>query len=172
MDGEKPGAKKRGRKKLTDDEKAERKFQRSNQNGSKSESRPEVSYVCTEKTSVTSAPKVMQASEVISLLNSSIATSSSPQGAITLPIGISTSTPSGSNMAHQSESIIPIRNSAATPVYSHVGSMLLDESDSDEESGIRHLPQPRVEDTCPDSILFLLGAHTNVNEWPLNTDKL
>tara|TARA_B100001741_G_scaffold312664_1_gene316534 strand:+ start:207 stop:1220 length:1014 start_codon:yes stop_codon:yes gene_type:complete len=49
--------------------------------------------------------------------------------------------------------------------------MLLDESDDDELQDVRSRPRVDVSHLTGEKCITLLGAHTNIDEWPSSTDK-
>jgi hypothetical protein len=66
--------------------------------------------------------------------------------------------------------VAPPRPPAQTPWNKPSTSMILDESDSDEEMRVRTRPKIDVSQVTSERIIRLLGAHTTAGEWPASTD--
>lgn len=155
--------KKRGRKPLTAEQRAERdiaKRNRPDKHTPKHVVPPQlnVSFVCNDPTTSTSNksdapshPPVMQASEIISLLNSQRTSS--------------TTTPTMTN--------IPVRpvvteqkQAHHKPHFREKQSQIMDESDDDEDASVSLRTQPKFMDMSTSSVCTIMAAHTSIDKWP------
>ena len=151
--------KKRGSKPLTEEQRAER-IAAKKQKADSQRVAPslKISFVCRDddmqvKASHDVAREVMKPTEVISLLNST-------QGSEE-----TSSIPSRLDSWSGYSSINPPRRSH--PVKT---SQIMEESDDDEEAQILSRPRPSMLEMSEQAIVTLMGAHTNLTDWPESTD--
>lgn len=160
-DTDKPPPKKRGRKPLTEEQKAERLAAKKQK--AESQRVPpslKVSFVCRDDDDVQTrashppAKDVMNPAEVISLLNS---TQGGGESSAPIPSRIG-------DWARASASVNP--TGGVTPGKA---SQIMEESDDDEEAQILSRPRPTVLEMSEQAIVTLMGAHTDQNSWPEST---
>ena len=138
-----PEPKKRGRRPLSDEERARRQKAPKK----KEHDTMHISFVCDDEQSTSGAPRTLAASEVIQLLNS------------------------GNNDAGS----IPARSKPkaverpSSPKQKQ--SLLLEESDSDDDRTAKIRSQLHLAHTTAEQIVTVLGSFTDVKSWPASTDK-
>lgn len=177
--------KKRGRKPLTAEQRAEREAAKKTRN-EKATPKPitqsiNVSFVSDSapaKTNASTHSHVMPASEVISLLNSQRKSDDKSPGIQSENQGLFTNTDTGLS------NIIPIRPREQPPVtssqnngrpkssvhFKDTKSQIMDDSDDDEELSVSLRPQPKFMDMSTSSVCTIMGAHTTIEKWPESTD--
>ena len=160
MELEKPPPKKRGRKPLTEEQKAERTaIKKQKAESQRVPPSLKVSFVCNDDDNQSSdAPQasvmeVMQPSEVISLLNSTQTCSTG--SSIPSRLG------SWSSQRQVVTGAIPFRDQP---------SQIMEESDDDEDAATMARPKPKILDMSEKAIVTLMGAHTDLRQWPSSTD--
>lgn len=154
-----PAPKKRGRKPLTDAQKAER-LEAKKQKAELQRIPPslKVSFVCRDDEDIEQknashkfAKDVMNPAEVISLLNS---THGGETSACNIP----------------PRSVAWSSNSINTMIHPGGVSQIMEESEDDEEASILARPRPNVLEMSEQAIVSLMGAHTDVKNWPSSTN--
>ena len=158
---DKPAPKKRGRKPLTEEQRAERLAAKKQK--VESQRVPpslKVSFICRDdddaqtRASHTPAKEVMNPAEVISLLNS---TQGGGESSAPIPSRIG-------DWARASASVNPTGGVTQGDV-----SQIMEESDDDEEAQILSRPRPNVLEMSRQAIVTLMGAHTDQHSWPEST---
>ena len=136
--------KNRGRRPLSEEQKAERKLEKKRQkDDEKQQQAPlHISFMSNDTPNAPAA-RVLPAHEVIQLLNTSAGRPSIPQ---------------------RQTPVVP-----PAPPKSNKRADFLEESDDDDDYGANKRTQQHLGNISAEQIVTLMGAHTNVNEYPSST---